>query len=101
MRVDPPPGDRIPSALIVGGGGAIGSATARLMLGDGYQVALAGRSMEALQARRDQLPNPANVSCHSFDASDWQATRDAIARAARQLGGLDTVVNAAGVFMDP
>jgi NAD(P)-dependent dehydrogenase (short-subunit alcohol dehydrogenase family) len=89
------------TALITGGAGAIGSATARLMLEDGYAVALAGRSLDRLEAARRDLPDADRVVCIDFDAADWDAAHAGVRRAAEALGELDAVVNCAGVFLDP
>jgi meso-butanediol dehydrogenase/(S,S)-butanediol dehydrogenase/diacetyl reductase len=88
------------TALITGGAGAIGWATAQLLLEDGYHVALAGRSLERLEAARGRLADPDRVTCVAFDAADWDAAHDGVRQAANDLGDLDAVINCAGVFLD-
>jgi meso-butanediol dehydrogenase / (S,S)-butanediol dehydrogenase / diacetyl reductase len=89
------------TALIVGGGGAIGLATARLLFEDDYRIALAGRSETRLQEARRQLPDVDRVECFAFDAADWRQAQDGLRRVAAALGDLDAVVNCAGVFLAP
>jgi pteridine reductase len=64
------------AALITGGTGRVGGAIARRLESDGFRVLGAGRA--------------------DGDLSDPEAIRALVARAAKELGGLDLVVHAAG-----
>jgi NAD(P)-dependent dehydrogenase (short-subunit alcohol dehydrogenase family) len=86
------------TALIVGGGGAIGSATAQLLLDDGWGVALAGRSIERLSSVRSRMSDPSRVHCVAFDAAKWDEAQIGVGEAASHLGGFDAVINSAGIF---
>ncbi len=73
--------------LVVGGTSGIGLAAARLMQGRGAQVAVLGRRPLDL--------DPLVVV--SADVSDDEHVRAAVAAAATALGGLDVLVNCAGM----
>ncbi|MEX2549751.1 MAG: SDR family oxidoreductase [Nitriliruptoraceae bacterium] len=89
--VDPPlTGRRI---LVTGASRGIGEATARALVRAGARVALLARSAGPLDALAEELGGIAVVA----DVVEPTATRTAVEDAARALGGLDGVVNAAGV----
>jgi NAD(P)-dependent dehydrogenase (short-subunit alcohol dehydrogenase family) len=88
------------TALIVGGAGTIGLATAKLLLEDGYLVILAGRDREKLQQAQESLA-ARNVSTVAFDASIWDDARRGLKECANVAPELDVVINCAGVFRDP
>jgi len=89
------------TALLVGGAGGIGRATARLLLADGAHVTIASRSAERLAAEADRLGPAAAESggsirwtvCDSLDAEQVAA---AVALAAEPTGRLDAAVAIAG-----
>jgi NADP-dependent 3-hydroxy acid dehydrogenase YdfG len=79
--------------LVTGASSGIGWATCRRLAEEGAQVAgLARReaALEELAAETGVVPAPADVT-------DADAAAAAVARAAGALGGLDAVVNAAGL----
>ncbi|MBT2566163.1 SDR family oxidoreductase [Arthrobacter sp. ISL-85] len=75
-------------AIITGGASGIGAATAELLQERGADVAV-------LDLNPDQAP--AGVKAIHCDVSDDASVRQAVEEAAEQLGGLDVVVNNAGV----
>jgi NADP-dependent 3-hydroxy acid dehydrogenase YdfG len=80
--------------LVTGASSGIGAAIAEAIAADGGRVALLARRAEVLEdlaARTGGIAVPADVV-------DATATRDAVDRAAAELGGLDGLVNAAGVL---
>ena len=80
------------TAVIHGGGGAIGGAVARAFAGAGAHVHLAGRSRARLEAVADDIGDAADVAV--VDALDERAVAahaDAVAAAA---GGIDIALNA-------
>jgi NAD(P)-dependent dehydrogenase (short-subunit alcohol dehydrogenase family) len=81
--------------MATGAGGGIGQAVALALSADGWDVALVGRSRDALAATRDQLTGRAAVL--AADVRDPQQVADAVAEAERRLGPLDALVNNAGV----
>lgn len=79
--------------LITGGTSGIGAAIATRAAADGHRVLVTARDPERLQAVCDAHPGMEGVAA---DAAEWSDTRDAVARAAARLGGLDAVVANAG-----
>ncbi len=76
------------SAIVTGGASGIGLATARLLAERGAQVA-------CLDLKVDGLPAP--LRGYVADVSDDHAVRTAVDAAATAMGGLDIVVNNAGI----
>jgi NAD(P)-dependent dehydrogenase (short-subunit alcohol dehydrogenase family) len=81
--------------LVTGGASGIGLAVARLALAQGARVALLDRDAQALAAACDAL-GPA-CECFTCDVADPAAVNAAVQGAVQWLGGLDAVVNCAGV----
>lgn len=91
-----PPGDhRSLRVLVTGAGSGVGEATARLFSHRGATLALVGRRRKELERVRGGLPGPAHV--FDADVSDPGSAREAVAGAVATMGGLDIVVNAAGI----
>lgn len=81
--------------LIVGGGGGIGSAVARLAVASGGQPYLVGRDATRLAA----AAAPLGVSHATVDATDPDAFDRCADEAAATLGGLDGLVNCSGSLL--
>lgn len=75
-------------ALVTGGGSGIGAATARLLAARGARVAVLDR---------DPSGGPADALPLVGDVADAAAVDAAVVRVVAELGGLDIVVNCAGV----
>jgi len=91
-------------ALITGASRGIGEETAVALARDGYDVALAARSVEALEkvaARCEE--HGAKTLVVPTDVTDEQQVRAMVTRTASELGRLDALVNNAGGsnFMAP
>ncbi|GGX29539.1 short-chain alcohol dehydrogenase-like protein [Pigmentiphaga litoralis] len=88
------------SALITGGGGGIGAATARVFCAEGASVMLVDASEDGLArtaaALRDAHPTSNVLTCVA-DVSDADRARDAVAQAIQRFGGLDILVNNAAM----
>jgi NAD(P)-dependent dehydrogenase (short-subunit alcohol dehydrogenase family) len=83
----------MPSALVTGGSSGIGLAIARALRADGYDLTLAARRpepLEAAAAELDALAVPANLG----DCAACVATVDAHVE---RHGGMDVLVNSAGI----
>lgn len=90
--------------LVVGASSGIGLAVARLLVRQGALVTITGRRAAALkQARlsleREVRPNRKEVGVSSFavDAADYRSMRKVVALIEKQHGGLDLLVQCAGV----
>lgn len=77
--------------VITGGGRGIGAAIARRLAGE--RLTLVGRSIEALKAAADDLPDAQAVPC---DVTDPAAVAEAFAGARREYGPIEVLVNNAG-----
>jgi NAD(P)-dependent dehydrogenase (short-subunit alcohol dehydrogenase family) len=79
-------------ALVTGGGSGIGSAVARALARDGYDVCVTGRRIDALEDVAAEIGGLAVAA----DTTDPAAVEQAVAAAAARFGGLDAVVCNAG-----
>ena len=82
--------------FITGAGGALGGAAARAFAAEGARLFLVDRAREALGATLADL-GPAAAGSAAVDITAEPAVAGAVAEADRALGGLDIVVNAAGI----
>ncbi len=80
--------------IITGGASGIGRATARLFRQEGAAVAILDRSDNAAKAVADEIGAVA-IAC---DVSDPASVSAAVNKAAEAMGGLDGVINAAGML---
>jgi NAD(P)-dependent dehydrogenase (short-subunit alcohol dehydrogenase family) len=86
-------------AVITGGGGGIGKATAARLLEEGASVVLAGRRREVLEAARRELDGTGQrVAVVAGDASSPDGAERIIGEAVDRFGGVDVLVNSTGVF---
>jgi short-subunit dehydrogenase len=83
------------TAWITGASSGIGEALARDLAGRGAALILSGRRLDALQAVADSLDAPALVL--PFEATDLDALPAIVERAIAWRGGVDLLVNNAGV----
>jgi 3-oxoacyl-[acyl-carrier protein] reductase len=86
------------SALVTGASGGIGAAIARALHAQGAAVALSGTRLDALEALAAELGTRAHV-CPA-DLSDPEAAPTLIATAEAALGGVEILVNNAGLTKD-
>ncbi|HET7413405.1 MAG TPA: bifunctional rhamnulose-1-phosphate aldolase/short-chain dehydrogenase, partial [Pararhizobium sp.] len=87
-------------ALVTGGAGGIGKATARRLAADGACVVLADIDQVALAAAREELSSAFGqdvVRAAELDVTSEEAVAAAFARAAVAYGGLDILVSNAGI----
>jgi meso-butanediol dehydrogenase / (S,S)-butanediol dehydrogenase / diacetyl reductase len=81
-----------PGALVTGGGSGIGSAIARALARDGYDVCVTGRRIDALERVAAEVGGIAVAA----DVTDPTEIDHAVATAVARFGGLDAVVCNAG-----
>ena len=87
-------------ALITGGGGGIGAATAMLFAEEGARLAMVDRDGEAAEAAAGEIRGKVSsveVMATAADLSVEAEARGAVDAAAAHFGGLDILVNVAGI----
>jgi clavulanate-9-aldehyde reducatase len=87
-------------AVITGASSGIGEATAEALADEGAKVALGARRKDRLDALAERLEvDGATVVVREVDVSDEAAARRFVEGSAADLGGLDVLVNNAGVML--
>jgi NAD(P)-dependent dehydrogenase (short-subunit alcohol dehydrogenase family) len=87
-------------ALITGGASGIGLATAERLLASGWKVAIVDRDEQTLEAQRRKHDGSASVLVAPLDVTDEAAAQSIVSHVVTKLGGLDGVVNSAGIAAD-
>ena len=82
--------------LVTGAASGMGAAIARLFAAEGAELALFDRQADGLARVGTAMGHAVFV----LDVADQSAVVESVAAAAAQLGGLDGVVNAAGVLVE-
>lgn len=86
------------TALVTGASGGLGSTIARMLAGQGAQLAVSGSNVEKLENFRTSLGgNHVALPCN---LSDGAAVDQLVPRAVEALGKLDILINNAGVTRD-
>jgi NAD(P)-dependent dehydrogenase (short-subunit alcohol dehydrogenase family) len=80
--------------LVVGATGVLGSGLAQALHATGAKLVISGRRNEALAAMTASMPG---VMAVAGDLRDASSSKHVVTQAAEHLGGLDGIVNAAGV----
>jgi NAD(P)-dependent dehydrogenase (short-subunit alcohol dehydrogenase family) len=83
----------VPSALVTGGSSGIGLAIARMLREEGYELTLGARTVERLEAAATDL----GAVAVAVDVRDEAACSELVATHLARHGGLDVLVNSAGV----
>ncbi|WP_448608123.1 SDR family NAD(P)-dependent oxidoreductase [Geodermatophilus sp. URMC 60] len=87
-------------ALVTGASSGIGEATAVALAEAGASVAIGARRRDRLDGLAARLSDAgAKVATLDLDVTDEASCRDAVARTRSELGGLDVLVNNAGVML--
>jgi NADP-dependent 3-hydroxy acid dehydrogenase YdfG len=87
-------------AAVTGASSGIGEATALALAGEGAKVALAARRKDRLEGLAERISSDGGTALPiECDVSDEAQARAFIEQAHSELGGLDTLVNNAGVML--
>ncbi|WP_030622988.1 bifunctional rhamnulose-1-phosphate aldolase/short-chain dehydrogenase [Streptomyces sclerotialus] len=86
-------------ALVTGGGSGIGKATARRLAAEGACVVVADLNAEAAAAVAEELGGPDTAVAVTVDVTDEEQIVAAFAASALAFGGVDLVVNNAGISL--
>ena len=86
-------------ALVTGASSGIGQATARALAAEGAAVALAARRTDRIESLARELGEDTRVLALTTDVTVEREAREAVERTVSRLGGLDIVINNAGVML--
>ena len=88
-----------PIALITGASSGIGEATARLLVANGYQLALGARRIDRVENLAEELKAQHGIQAFAgfVDVRDSRSVKTFVDDAAAELGGLHVVVANAGL----
>jgi len=84
--------------IVTGASSGIGRASAERFLNEGHNVALVGRRESTLQEFASSVGDGDRAFVIAADLTDERQTEECMARATEKLGGLDVLVNAAGIL---
>jgi NAD(P)-dependent dehydrogenase (short-subunit alcohol dehydrogenase family) len=86
-------------AFVTGGSRGIGQAIARALVGQGVNVAITGRDASHLSSARRAIESagPGSVETFQTDVRRYAEVEQAVAATASRFGGLDFVINNAGI----
>ncbi|UUX97197.1 SDR family NAD(P)-dependent oxidoreductase [Aquabacterium sp. J223] len=83
--------------IVTGAGSGIGEGVAERFFAEGASVVLAGRGRDKLQAVADRLGDETRLLVQPCDVADWGQVQALVRAAVERFGGLDVMVNNAGV----
>ena len=87
--------------ILVGGYGGIGEVTTRLFADYGADVVIAGRSEEKARSLADELASDGRRAIGMrVDLADRESARGLVAGCVEQLGGVEVLVNLAGIDLE-
>ena len=87
-----------PTAIITGGSSGIGRATSAALVADGFNVVLGGRDSTKLAHVAAELGGSPRVAAVAGDIADPSTGDRLVSEAVDRFGGVDVLVNSAGVF---
>jgi len=85
-------------ALITGGGRGLGKAVALALANEGVHIGITGRNLESLKSTAEEIKAlGVNVGYAAFNVDQLAEVEQGVASIAEQLGGIDILINNAGV----
>src|SRR5262249_1714749 len=90
--------NRIDRVVITGGSSGIGFDMARRFLSEGWQLLLNARDRERIERLRPRLEGGPRVVTVPGPVGEPATAKAVVAAAREQLGGIDVLVNNAGIF---
>jgi NADP-dependent 3-hydroxy acid dehydrogenase YdfG len=85
-------------AVVTGGGSGIGKAIAEALVREGCDVVVGGRNLEKLlEVTNGMKEHRTKIAAHVVDVGDFQSVTQFMDWSRKELGGIDILVNAAGV----
>ncbi|GAA1191041.1 SDR family NAD(P)-dependent oxidoreductase [Streptomyces hebeiensis] len=88
------------TVVITGAASGIGAAIAEAFAAEGDRLALLDRDARGIAALAARLADAAAVTSHTVDITDADQVRAAIEDVVREHGGLDVLVNSAGILTE-
>src|SRR4051812_34940138 len=85
------------NVLLTGAGSGIGRATAVRLVAEGAAVFAVDLSGEGLAETAESVSGPGRIVTHVADVSEESAVVDTVRQAAEERGGIDVLVNVAGI----
>ena len=86
----------MPVAMITGGASWFSRETARLLLADGWHVALSDINMEHLNEVASELGAPPQLTTAHLDVTNIDLVQSYVSKLAAQHGNIDALINIAG-----
>ena len=87
--------------LVTGGAGGIGSATVRKFASQGYDVAINEYKTDATELKNEIIKKyGVRAETYKADVSDEAAVNDMMAKIKSDFGGIDALINNAGIVYD-
>ena len=89
-------------AIVTGSYGDIGNAICQNFASNGIKIALLGRDLQKLKLQKSELlkNNNAEIIISNLDVSDFDSYKDAVDNIKNEWGGIDILINNAGITKD-
>ena len=84
-------------AVVTGASSGIGEATVEALVREGAAVAAGARRRDKLEALAERAGD--SVHAHEVDVTDQDAAHAFIVESAEEMGGIDILINNAGVML--